>query len=575
METELNKIYQDEAERKENELRLLKEKNMRFDNYEKQMDKLLSEKVKEFKEKEKTEFEAIKRDYEIKIKAFRDKYKELEDKEFSYLENEYDRKKEKLEIDYKQKFSNLESKLKSNQENLLKEEADMKKRLEIIEERRKNFDSEWNKLNEEEKKLDAKKDLLRNKLVYKEDNKQEIKDDDELKMRYEIERLKIEKSDLEVKFENMQKLLNRYYKTNNENTNSLEKALHETLSIKKQSNNYEITAFDDSIANSEELEAKIEALDNLIDIEDENDDDDIKELIKHAKLKLKLKYYNAKKISQYDLKVIDDENRKNVKMEMNIQNIDDDDSDDENSVEEDDEIYKSSESYRVEKLNELKNFNRKQRLGGSATVSNASNLYLDFENISSQKRYLIENIAKEKDALQVANELLEKYKDSLTKRKLKIETCQNELRETERSYTNRSNKAATPSQLHNLEERRLMLEKEALDIEQLGLNLKNAKRLLQQKKSQLNLLENNLLEHADGANSDQSDSEQSNIDNEYSASSISFKQQHAAYQTSEAIAFSDLSMNELMLKLQNLQTNGELNTQNMQKMQPILKKCQN
>ena len=45
------------------------------------MKDLLDEKMKEFKKREQTEMEAIKHEYEIRIKAFRAKYKDLEEKE--------------------------------------------------------------------------------------------------------------------------------------------------------------------------------------------------------------------------------------------------------------------------------------------------------------------------------------------------------------------------------------------------------------------------------------------------------------------------------------------------------------
>jgi hypothetical protein len=79
------------------------------------LEKLLSERLKEFKEKETEQMNRIKEDYEIKVKAFREKYKQLEENEFNYLENEYNKIKEKMQLDYNTKISNLEVKLKSKQ----------------------------------------------------------------------------------------------------------------------------------------------------------------------------------------------------------------------------------------------------------------------------------------------------------------------------------------------------------------------------------------------------------------------------------------------------------------------------
>lgn len=85
------------------------------------MEKLLSDKIKEFKEKEAKEFNTIKQEYEIKVKAFRDKYKQLEENDFNYLESEYSKLKEKMESEYSMKIKNFESKFKMSEERLKKQ----------------------------------------------------------------------------------------------------------------------------------------------------------------------------------------------------------------------------------------------------------------------------------------------------------------------------------------------------------------------------------------------------------------------------------------------------------------------
>lgn len=75
----------------------------------------MNERLNDFKEKEAEQMKRIKEDYEIRVKAFRDKYKQLEENEFQYLENEYTKIKDKLHDDYNMKIANLELKLKSKQ----------------------------------------------------------------------------------------------------------------------------------------------------------------------------------------------------------------------------------------------------------------------------------------------------------------------------------------------------------------------------------------------------------------------------------------------------------------------------
>lgn len=75
----------------------------------------MNERLKDFKEKEADQMNRIKEDYEIKVKAYREKYKQLEENEFNYLENEYNKIKDKMHDDYNTKITNLEMKLKSKQ----------------------------------------------------------------------------------------------------------------------------------------------------------------------------------------------------------------------------------------------------------------------------------------------------------------------------------------------------------------------------------------------------------------------------------------------------------------------------
>ena len=82
---------------------------------------LLNDKMKEYKEKEAHTLATIKQEYEIKVKAFREKYKDLETKDFKYLESEYARNKEKLETDFNAKIKDLESMLRSNHDRLRRE----------------------------------------------------------------------------------------------------------------------------------------------------------------------------------------------------------------------------------------------------------------------------------------------------------------------------------------------------------------------------------------------------------------------------------------------------------------------
>ena len=386
----------------------------------------------------------------------------------------------------------------------------------MIDQRRRNFDLEWNKLNEEEKRLDSKKENVLSKIFSTTKSNNDEADNDELKMKYEIEKLKIEKSDLETKLQSMQKLLDNFYAhephENNSKHSKLNNSNVENYSNNNFTNENNDTDTEDSSKNSEQLISKIKALNNQSlthnNLKDSDDDSEINELVEHAELKLKLKYYGAKKKAQFDLSNKSD-------------TVDDSD------------LYDSSNE----------NFNNK--LSEQYVNNPSENLN---QEISENKKYFIENLNKEKNALEMANELLNNYKHNLIKRKVKLEKAQIDLKRDEAS-----NRQLSPLKL---EDRKLFLEKEELDLEQLGLNIKTGKRLIKQKKFQLNLLENNLKENATSlTDSDLSINENEDEDEE---KLFSFK--------------NNTNLNDLIQSLKKSQTKSQLKGLYEQKIHPILKK---
>ena len=432
----------------------------------------------------------------------------------------------------------------------------MKKRLDLIEERRRNFDLEWNKLNEEEKKIDAKKEQLLEKNVLLSMNNDannynnNSQNEDDLKIKYEIEKLKLEKSDLETKLNNMQKVLDKFYAQNSENIlipdlkiNSSKNNLTDenALDNKKININSSIgndsSSENDSFNDSDQLITKINAIGNQIEVEEEEkDDNDMKELVEHAKLKLKLKYFNAKKKAQIET------GNKNATFVI----------DNDMDTEDEDKNEETSENRSV-KLNTSKNVNE-----------NVS------DELSENRRFLLDNLNKEKDAMQMANELLDRYRQSLIKRKLKLDAAKLDLKNDEQVYTKLKPNEKLKHQ-HSVEDRKLILEKEELDLEQLGLNIKTGKRLIKQKKFQLNLLENNIL----GNENDLSDSDLSQDDLIEDSAANSKNTSYLTKSFNEFDSFKNNNNNnleELIKRLKNAHSKNELHDLNIQKIQPILKK---
>jgi hypothetical protein len=397
------------------------------------MEQLLNEKIREFKQKENDEMNRIKSEHDIKVKAYRDKYKQLEENEFAYYENEYNKNREKMENDFKTKITNLERQLKLNQERLEKQEFDYKKRVELLDEKRQAFNQEWKKMSEDELKLNEKRaEILENQAILNSsvanNNNNDVNNinfGENLQMRYEIEKLKLEKADLEVKLQNMQLMLDKF-------------------SIQKTKKSLAFLSSD----HQENSDLLNESLTSNKRTTDEEEEDDFKDLMNQAKLRLKLKYTSSK-IS----------NNNNETSLLNISS---------SSNEE-------STSYDA----------RSSKAHSANTDLKFSGLILSDEN----RKSIIENLTREKDSLQIAFELLDRYRQSIKQRKTALDSIQTDLNYDEKALNKSKPNSNKNTDLAQLRDKKLNLERELIDIEQLNLNLNKAKRLIKQKSSHLNLIE--------------------------------------------------------------------------------------
>lgn len=133
--------------------------------------------------------------------------------------------------------------------------------MKIIQDRRHNFDVEWAKLNEEERKLSEKREALVEKHIKTtipgNNEKASGEDDasrDELKYKYEIEKLKLEKADLEERLANMQHLIEKI----NESLNS------DSRVTGKEINRLDHSFDESSVADSDKFMAKVNSVNSKL-----------------------------------------------------------------------------------------------------------------------------------------------------------------------------------------------------------------------------------------------------------------------------------------------------------------------
>jgi hypothetical protein len=474
----------------------------------------------------------------------------LEEKELKFLEAEFNKTKAKLDEEYKQKLIDYEFKLRLQAEKFQKQvfklkkketfkfyclliclnfkENDLDKRQTIVDERRNLLQEEWKKLNDEEAKIDDFKKEIRKRylndaqeqLIIKPHLSQNEKIEFELNQKLEVEKLKVEKDDLEKRLNKLQKLFNNLYENKNSNQ-SIE--LKSITNNDQNDNNNDVETSSSSILNSKFVRNAVRKVKSGVfdELDDDDDESEIKEVIRNAKLKVKLKYIQAKKEASDDMA--------------------------------------KSNSYDTDDNSELNDYHLSIRK-------------LDSE-INDHKKFLLEELNKEKDSLKIANELLEKHKQSLFKRKVRLEIAQGELKSEEESVRdivqNKSDYLDKNKQkVHLIEERKLVLEKEALDLERLGLNIKSNKRLVKQKADQLSLLEHSIINTFDNENEDDDDDYD---DEEEKTNNFDFDVDTEAQNENEK-TFNRSNVDDLMVKLKKMQTSGNINKSvNMNKIQPLVK----
>ena len=411
----------------------------------------------------------------------------------------------------------------------------MQKRQTIIDDKRKFLQEEWKKLKEEDAKVDEFRKEVRKKYIGDVQQEQTIRahlsDNEriefELNKKLEIERLKVERDDLEKKLQKQQNLFNSLYDGKTSVNKEGKIKLKSTNESKNDENGSdELVSSESSVLNSKYIrktvrEAKLSAFDELAD---DDDDSEMKEVVRNAKLKVKLKYIQAKK------EAIDNP------MDLN-----------------------KSISYESEDTSEANDYHLNIRK-------------LDSE-ISEHKQYLLEELNKEKDSLKIANELLEKHKQSLYKRKIRLEMTQNELKSEEEMIKDLMHGKGdvgekNKQKLHLIEERRLILEKEALDLERLGLNIKSNKRLVKQKADQLNLLEHNIVNKIDNDDDEDEDDE----DDDEKTEDYEFDIENDP-ENNEERTFNSSNIDDLIVKLKKVQKRGNSSSKNvnMNKIQPLVK----
>jgi hypothetical protein len=332
----------------------------------------------------------------------------------------------------------------------------MKKCELILNDRREYFKNEWKKLEEEEIKLEEKREqILEFKAIIEANSNKPIKntnnENEYIAAKFELEKLKLENANINMKLESMSLLLKKYTvqgdpesREINSNSSQRNNTLIEFLLTDKYSKIRETNGsiFDDSkdifvsnklkkIKINKDKEAGVSEYNAYSDSNFESSE----ELIKQSKIKLRL--INSTK----EIKGENQNDNESSQYEINSE------SDSSNSE-------YSKRYYKRDKI------------------------ILD----GKDNKQITDKINREKDSIHVTNILLEKYKQTFMDRKLKLKSLQLEIRyDTCISHESEKENAVNKQKLE--------LEKENIVLETLNLKLETVMHLNNQRNNQLNLLE--------------------------------------------------------------------------------------
>jgi hypothetical protein len=386
----------------------------------------------------------------------------------------------------------------------------LEKRLLIIEDRRKALAKEWKKLNEDERKLDDYKNEMKKKVLI-EHNRESM--DKELDKKYEIERLKSEKLNVEKKYKDLKNTINKMYVnekvyTLTENNNERdEDSIDESTSM-LNSKTFKISvreAFYSTPSQQQQQEQP-----NTDRITDQNDEESSKldEKIRKAKQKLKQIKQNS-----------------DIKIESPCSS--------------------ETESDGVNPMQNDIDYSLRETI----------------KEINEQKKFLENEFNTEKDTLNTAKELLGKFRETLIKRKIKLEASK---------LNSTTGDSKDPKRKDDFS-----LKKELVEIEHLELEIKTARLLLEKKENQLKLLESKLFEiHASDSSNELLSSITDDDDDNGGASEnsliniLNLKGDDILNYNEQSISE---NINVLIRKLKLLQENGYFNSKKLKEVKTILK----
>ncbi|XP_060561428.1 centrosomal protein of 164 kDa-like [Ruditapes philippinarum] len=466
---ELKHIQEKEKEMMEQELEGARKRQEALNDMEKGLDEVLDERRKELRDQHQKELTRLREDHSTQLRKLRDEYSDKErdekklleqnmdaerrklqkqhDKDMDELRREFNRKREVLSEQLEDELQHFEAELKQKKAevigNLEKEEEELQEKRAEFERKKAEIEKSVRNLETQERKLEEKRRRLKeDKEKFEEETEEAFASRTVQLSANEIERMKAERKQVNDELK--------------EESEALEKVKAERRAIEGELLKMKLSR-DTNARKLKEMGEKLSRKDKELG----NVQQKLIEAVEEEKTIAEEKLRN----SQAD--------RRHM-MNGHVDN---------NSDEEDThrDLQRLKRKSRVRKT-KVDNDEYAEKNAWNDLLSDDDSLTLD---LPLHRYGLKEHVSKENNAITVSKEFLRKQRQSLKRRQAALQAAKQEL---VRDIIKQKQGTLSPESAHVLDDVKQSLEKEAMDLERMTIQMNAGNRLLKEKEKYLHKL---------------------------------------------------------------------------------------
>ncbi|KAL4228939.1 hypothetical protein ACF0H5_011979 [Mactra antiquata] len=480
LKEELHHLQEQEKELMEQEVEGAKKRQQAVNDLEKGLDEVLSERRQELREQHQKELSKLQTEHNSQLKKLRDEYTDKEREEKTLLQQNIDAERRKLQKQHDKDMDELRREFNRKRETLSEqledEEEELQERRAEFERKKAEIDKSLRNLESQERKLEEKRRRLKeDKDKFEEETEEAFANRTVQLSANELERMKSER-----------KQLNDELKTESE---ALEQVKAERRAIEAELLKMKLNR-DTTSRKLREMNEKLNRKDKELEGVQQKLIDAVEEEKTYAEERLRHSH-------------VDKPDRPGVMMNGRHDMSDDDD------------------THRDVQRTRRKNKARRSRVEDEEISVSEKNVWEELfsdddslgRDVPLYKYGLKDQVTKESNAINLSKEYLRKQRQSLRRRQAALQAAKQEL---VKDILKQRQGTLAPESSHVLDDVKESLEKEALELDRMNIQMNTGNKLLKEKERYLHKLKNRA---SNDYNSD-SDLEWSPFENNYRPSKL-------------------------------------------------------